>query len=40
MLDLYADFCQDWRRWSKAERLSAGLLLMMSLAGSAALFLS
>jgi hypothetical protein len=40
MRDLYVDFYRDWRRWSKAERLSAGLLVMMSLAGSAALFLS
>jgi hypothetical protein len=39
MRDLYIDFSRDWRRWSKAERLSAGLLLMMSLAGSAALVL-
>jgi len=39
MRDLYVDFCRDWRRWSKAERLSAGLLVMMSLAGSAALLL-
>ena len=39
MRDLYADFCHDWHRWSKAEQLSAGLLLVMSLAGSAALLL-
>ena len=37
MRDLYVDFCRDWRRWSKAEQLSAGLLLVMSLVGSAAL---
>ena len=39
MRDLYVDFGRDWRRWSRAERLSAGLLLIMSLAGSAVLFL-
>ena len=39
MRELYVDFCRDWRRWSTAEQLTAGLLVMMSLAGSAVLLL-
>ena len=39
MRDLCQDFYRDWRRWSPAERLTAWLLVMFSMAGSAALVL-
>ena len=39
MREIYGDLYRDWLRWSRAERLTAWLLLGLSLAGGAAVVL-
>jgi hypothetical protein len=39
MAQLYSDFRRDWRRWSQAERLTAGAIITISLVGSVVLML-
>jgi hypothetical protein len=39
MARLFGDFRRDWRRWTQTERLSAGLIVMVAVLGSAVLLL-